>query len=414
MRPLLTIVRDPDGEVDRHRLRTGAGPDGRCLVVRMTPDGRKRNIDWIARDLLKALGKDGHKSGKARNAQRRFDQATAWSIGHAVAHVIVVDAERLDGFRWRRLLDLALLSDAHLWLIVSSLATPRALRKFLGQWPHVTQDWAVFADRMDAILARAAREAEGEPVAAHTESAPHDEFPTFLHSAKELVDREASKRLDAVYRTACRATAGWLEALDKPVAEQDLAGHLRALLESNDTVVEALATIRAIQACMLKVDFLLKVDFNRFVLAAVDTRVGLTEDHAKRLNQYATTRYAAIPALLLLTREPSTRLADLAVGEVAPDGSSATIGGTSVGVPPHGRPILRAQLAARLLEGAAADSPFLIDSGGGRINSKVVTKVAKRVAVETGIKLYGHWTSHVDAPRWTHRNGLSLQSLRMN
>src|SRR4051812_25709444 len=87
----LTVVRDPAGELERKGgLREFQDPS-RCRIAYSVRPGTDYSTEWVAQDLLRALGKHTDNTGEA-TGQGRFAQACAWMVGHQTRDILVASA----------------------------------------------------------------------------------------------------------------------------------------------------------------------------------------------------------------------------------------------------------------------------------------------------------------------------------
>jgi hypothetical protein len=405
------VVKDPEhrflSEDWAHRLNR---PDEGRLAYWTTPDGR--NVDWIARDLLKALGKDSTMRGRVRGGNRRFDQACAWLVGHNIADLLVGGIERLEDARLDAIVQAALISDARLWLLVSGQSLPDAASDYVARWPHETVDLDTALVALDTKDEGFDPEPAAEVVAA--DSIPPDEFPTFLHAVRETLDDRVAAAVEHRFQHACNATARWFSSLGpRRPSETDVAEFLGSLLADDAETLLAVAALRAAQATLLLVGIVVKLELRRFLYAAEDTPVGLDPTTARRLEAYAHPQYAAIACMQRATRLPAKAIQRVTVADLLPAAAALATPGREVRLSHLAQPSLRAQLAKRLMEGAGPDDPLFVMTNGEPITSHAQQQLADLVSHETGVRIYAHWTDFSDKPGkgWRQRRGITVRDL---
>lgn len=125
---------------DGHDLPAHAGfvagladPTSGRAIVNVTPGGR--NLMWLARDVMKGLGRDVQAAGTPRNSQELWRWVICWSAAEDITDLVVDRAHLLDPRNCRRLLDLATMCRANLWLICQTAAQTRGQRELLRDWP---------------------------------------------------------------------------------------------------------------------------------------------------------------------------------------------------------------------------------------------------------------------------------------
>ncbi len=383
-------------------------------ILAFAPKPGARTIDWIASDLLGALGKRREVSGAARNERERLRLAGVWLAAEEIRELVIVGAESLRGNIWRVLLDLCLEVDCALTLIVSGTELSRGKKEFVRDWnfDRVTLDEAIEAWPKPA-----------EPGAASSPSepmfpvVPRTYFAFFRASARELMSAEGFEIVDALFaETFKRAneTFPWNGA-----GEEQLAQWMHALVAGAETYDQALVQIRATQAACFAQDYLLDVDDARFAAQAEDASITpLNADIAHRLRWYQQPRYAAIGAIVVATGLPGWGLEALKIGDVAADGSSIETVNGRRSVPQCARALVRAQLIDRTTNGAGTDDPLFGGEAQGRdaelsVTGRSLQMLCKKVSFETGIRLAGHWTSkEAKADRgWMSRHGIRLRKL---
>ena len=205
------LVADPEGELEeKGALERFQDPLRRQLAF-WVRDGADYSYDCIALDLLRALGKARDNSGRASQAQRRFDQACAWLIGHGTRDLLAASAHLLTRRSLSALIEATLTARARLWLAAIPGA-PKRFNTLLNDWPHRRCSIEFLRSQLDhhrsaPVPSNSAR----LPVALDT---PHDEFPTFVATVRRLlVTPDARSAFERLYNSACRRTVAGHRAL---------------------------------------------------------------------------------------------------------------------------------------------------------------------------------------------------------
>ena len=398
-------------------------PQEGLLTVDITPGNRKTYE--LAKDVLKALGKRADATGAANTSHEAWFRACAWIVGERIHDIVVCRAHLVDGGRWRRLIELAAIADARLWLIVHRPSLNRGQKETARDWGIVTMSFPEFRRRWKAARPAGPKHAAPPP---EFPKVPDEEFPTFLARSKVLLDPASFARVSDAYWTAHQQTLLWFQqqasASRGEVGDVAIAGFLYELLAPLGGLEERIVCARAAQAAAFLCGWLLRLDVRALAGGYLAAPVSDLDERAiGTLRLYGHPRHAAAALLSLASREPQSELTAMNLGDIEADGSSARIAGRTVAIPDGARGIARAHLAFRLSEGAATGDPLFVSekrqAGGregrvfGRITPHGLQGRLSSIATETGLSIIATGTpGREDPKRWLRRQGLGVHRIK--
>ena len=393
-----------------------ASADRHHLAVTVTPD--TRGLHRLGADVLEGLGKQVDISASSTTANETWFRACAWAIGERITEIVVVRAHLLDRFRWERLIELAAVARARLWLVVHRPSLSRGQRETVRDWGARQLSFADFKRRFPRARGRTSPAAKAAPFP----RVPDDEFPTFLTTCQAVLPADHFQQVSNAYWSAHQTTATHLSKY--AAADRDaLAELLSGLLAPCTSLDEMLARARGAQAAAFLPGWLIKVNAEALAGAFSATPISpLNNETCDALRQYSHPRYAAAAVIALAAREPASVIVGMNLGDVEPDGARARLGGRSVAIPSHASGLIRAQLAYRLTEAADPDEPLFIaekrDPAGrqgrrfGRLTPHGLHQQLAKAALETGLSLLtveDH--GGADRQRRLRRQGITIHKL---
>lgn len=413
------IVFDEDDNVNNLRFALELNnPSRGLLVVDITP-GTRRTYQ-MANDILTALGKRYDISGASQTSHETWFRACAWIVGERVRDIVVCRAHLLNGLRWERLIELAAIARARLWLVVHRPSLSRAQREAARDWGMRTMRFAEFRRRSR----HAARERPSAQSPRRVDpDVPDEEFPIFLASSQRLLDPQAFNWLQGIYWSAHEQTLSWLDNPAAPLTEIGIAEFVYALLAPAPGLSEMIVRARAAQAAAFMRGWLLKLNAQALAGAYLAVPLSALDDNAcDALRLYGHPRYAATAVISLASREPPSALERLNINDVQPDGSAVRVAGRVAEIPDGAQGILRAQLAFRLAEGANPTDPLFISvkpsagerngRGFGRTTAHGLHQRLTTVALETGLSVVApEPCGQTDPKRRLRRQGLTVHQL---
>jgi len=418
--PRLHLVQDPeDAPATTRGLHALCDINQGVVAVRVTPGPRQ--LHWIARDVLSALGKDHNRSGVVRNAEENWRRCASWLVGEHVRHLIVDRAETLRPNGWQDFVELAAQCRLTLWLIVHAPLLTRGQREFCDDWPiaKVTlQDFLAGPAGPEGPACRRAQPAPEGPsetaTAFPTVQLPRSDFTTFRADCRRLLSPDVFQRVDVEMRDAAARTRRWLDTTS--CTEEAAVNFLQELIQDCPVIGQALARLRAAQAVSLMHGLLVSVDLERLMASTGTPRPAIDRHLVKQLRAYSgTQRAAAALAVCVTGASPQTisrlNIADTQEHEVHVDGKRFA-------VPEIARGILAAHLHSRASDGARDGDPFFSNPTRGEVGTRSTPRVIRQAideaARESGLILWGEYNTLDDIPRqrWLHRRGVSVQAIR--
>ncbi|MFC5753616.1 hypothetical protein [Actinomadura rugatobispora] len=352
--PHLMVVDNAGDDVAaaRHLAALGHPPHGR-VVVRPTPGAG--DVATLGLDLLVAIGKHPRAAKNERRTGFSWELGTAWLEGTGARDVIIDRAHLLGADQLTRLAATAITIGANLWLLWSTPTNPfhdHAVARARGLFDDRTQmlDLWEFQRRLPPP-------ARPPLAAGHTDqrtwpALPAADFTTFLAACRRRLPREQFATVQAVFYDTAEATDAWYEAvLDDPAGPHlhlthgltgaQVTGAVTGWLRDHTvgpapTPHAALIRLRAVQAALLVRGILLRWQPDALGPDPARRLPGdLTPTIAARLHTIARTDAAAATALALHLNHTASRLGELTLADIAPDG--AQVRGPGVGRPPARR-----------------------------------------------------------------------------
>lgn len=392
------------------RARIEALHDLHAGVVVCRMSSGHRRIEQLANDLMTALGKDLSRASGARNQDERWQRATAWLAAYEPRELVVLGADRVGWKAWRDLTELAAFVGARLWLVMSHETQRREEKEFLTKW----RAWRVVGDEREfAALMGTPAVATAPERTRSFPRVPQASFLLFRALAYESLAKREFELVDAAWGDALASTRAWIGEQD--VAEEEaVAAFLRALIAPCASRDELVTRLRGAQVAFFLADCLLLINERQLDARAEQAPSPISDEDVLILCKQQSARDASLALLGVLSGAGGTALAEVALSDVAYDGTAAVVAGRSLQVPPAAAVVLRAHRLWLLMAGAhEADERFFATSPGHRPSARGTQNVLSALTGQTGLRLAGRHTRHAPESdkRWAGRYGISVQLL---
>lgn len=402
MARILQIIAEYDTAGAR-RLGAANSPGAGTVVAAVPPDLRRGyELGW---ELLAALGCRDDVAGSGRNHDQNWDLVTAWIVAHDVENLVILDAQWLNSELVADLAGLAALCDLTLWLVAHVPLSDR-YTDALEPWPVHDGNPRDLADALPAPGEHT------EPISERFPQVPRDNWTTWLAATRRHLEPAEAATVEARYREAFTAARTHLDDSDA-VSEDRVLGHVREALAACCDAEEMLTVVRAIQAAAFTAGWLLHADLAR-VLTTADTAARAAVTNPANFTALAAYRepYRPVACALAALDLSTTEMEALTLDDATPTGDAITVGGKVTPMPAGTSTYLRAQLALRHLEGAAADDP-LLGGPSGAYRDRTLVNAVRAAINDVGVPFISQTLSRatIDNRRWTHRWGISLQEL---
>jgi hypothetical protein len=416
--PLLHVVYDKDDLAENARFVSSLDDlDGGRVVVNITPDGR--NLDWLAADIERGLGKNPHVSGAGRNANDRWTRIHAWLVGGGVESLFVSRIQLLDGRRLKPVIDLALACGVDLWLVAQQDPLPRTIRGLLEDWPVEEVSVSDFRKRWRRSSTSKAKADAGTVLTPTFPRVPHDEFVLFRAACRDLLMPTDFKIVDRAFQASAAEVADWLQSQDA-IGEEEVGRLVRDIVAPCRGLDEALTRLRGAQVAFFWRRYLLKLDADRIVAAyAIEEKSELNRTTAAQLRSYAATRYPAAAALALATDWSPLEVSSIAIADIGVDATSMSLAGFG-DLSDEAAKLIAPHLVSRLLDGASEEDPLFIlhttdesrrdDPATDRAIERMLNLILREVGVRiTASRSYSGLRGRSKGWRW--REGVSVQAI---
>jgi hypothetical protein len=416
--PRLYVVCDKDDLAENAAFVASLhGVDARRVVVSITPDGR--NLDWVAADIERCLGKNPHVSGAGRKTNDRWTRIHSWLIGGGIESLFISRIQLLDGRRLKPLIDLALACGVNLWLMSQQDPLPRTIRELLEEWPVEEVTMADFRKKWRRVSTPKPKADAGQVLSATFPRVPHDEFVLFRAACRDLLAPKDFKIVDRAFQTTAAEVVDWLQSQDA-IGEEEVGRLVRDIVAPCRTQDEAITLLRGAQVAFFLHRYLLKLDIDRIVAAyAIEEKSELNHSTAAQLRSYAATRYPAAAALALATDWSPLEVSSIAIADVGVDATSMSLAGFG-DLPDEAAGLVTPHLVHRLLDGASEDDPLFIlhtndesrrdDPATDRAIERMLNLILREVGVRiTASRSYSGLRGRSKGWRW--REGVSVQAI---
>jgi hypothetical protein len=398
------VVADHSPEV-AWPILNGSQPHQGTVVFPVTPDLRRRHE--LGQDILAALGKRADVTGVGRRADEDWSVLPAWFDAYKIGHLVVAGAEQLPTSLWPDLVGLAEDTDVNLW----HLAWRPAGETYHDNLARHRFTEATLED-LQAVIPPAPADATSPK--AWFPAVPADNYPTFLAACRDLFDHEAFAQVREHYTDTARTMSTWLDAT-AIVDESTVIAELRSQLAPCVSYDEMVTVLRATQAAGHNAGWLIAVDPMRFC-ATADAAPAATVADPQTWERLAAYRdpYRAAACALAAVEWSVDEICAVTLADVATDGATATRPGQDpTTVPPGAEVYLRAQVAHRRRQGAAATAPLFAD-GDRALSDRTIVDAVRVPATDLGISLLSgpFQRRHFDDRTWKNRWGISVQDIR--
>jgi hypothetical protein len=416
--PRLHVVNDKDDLAENARFVSSLEDlDGGRVVVNITPDGR--NLDWLAADIERGLGKNPHVSGTGRNANDRWTRIHAWLLGGGIESLFISRIQLLDGRRLKPVIDLALACGVDLWLLAQQDPLPKTIRQLLEDWPVEEVSVAGFRKKWRRRSTTKPKADAGSVLTATFPGVPHDEFVLFRAACRDLLTPADFKTVDRALQVAASEVADWLQSQDA-IREEEVGRLVRDLVAPCRGLDEAITRLRGAQVAFFWRRYLLKLDVDRIVAAyAIEEKSELNSTTAVHLRSYAATRYPAAAALALATDWSPLEVSSIAIADVGVDAKSMSLSGFG-DLPDEAARLVTPHLVHRLLDGASDDDPLFVmhttdeSRRGDPATDRAIERMFNLILREVGVRItasrsYSGLRGRSTGWRW--REGVSVQAI---
>jgi hypothetical protein len=410
------VYDEADGVKTAELLNRLGDPASGRVVVDVTPAGR--NLDWLAVDIERGLGKNPHLSGAGRNTSDRWSRIHAWLIGGQIKTLVVSRIQLLNEQRLNAAITLAIACGVDLWLVAQQKPLSTELAKTLEEWPLDEVALADFCRRW-----RTRRPPQTKTVEAKGgvdfPNVPLDEFVLFRARCGELLAPEDFTRVDSTFQATAASVIQWIDAA-RVIDEESVVALVRDLIGPCRTLPEAVTRLRAAQVAFFWRRYLLKVNLD-YVLAAyaIEPRDDLDSAVIEKLSAYGAARYPAAAAIALGAQmsPADVALLDLDAVSVCPAGIALAGHGT---LPTEAAALVLPHLVERFLDGASTADPLFVmhstdkSKRDQRISHRGIERLLVQILRETGVRItasrsYTGLRGKGDNWRW--REGISLQRI---
>lgn len=416
--PRIHLVYDTDDLAENARFVSALEDlDGGRVVVNITPDGR--NLDWLAADIERGLGKSPHVSGAGRNANDRWARIHAWLVGGGVESLFISRIQLLDGRRLKPLIDLALACGVDLWLIAHQDPLPKTIRQLLEDWPVEEVSVAVFRKKWRRSATPKSSVGAGSIPSASFPRVPHDEFVLFRAACRDLLTSKDFKIVDRVFQAAAAEVTDWLQTQDA-IREEAVVRLTRDLVAPCRGLDEAITRLRGAQVALFWHRYLLKLDVDRIVAAyAIEEKSELNNTTVRQLRSYAATRYPAAAALALATDWSPLEVSGISIAAVEAESKSMSLAGFGE-LPDEAARLVTPHLVHRLLDGASEEDPLFVmhttdeSKRGDPASDRAIERMLNLILREVGVRItasrsYSGLRGRSKGWRW--REGVSVQAI---
>jgi hypothetical protein len=407
-RAIHSLVLEHDHQT-AHRIWRANKPGAGVLVAGIVPDFRRLYDLW--REIFLALGKDPEISGAGRDSELDWALLPAWFLAHRIAHLILINAERLPPQHLLEISGLAALGDVNLWMVAFDPVSSK-YEAAIGTWPTSTAS----IDDLLALLDGLDDPPEG-PGPAEFPRVPIDNFVTFLADARRELTTDEFSVVDELFRSNVEAARHWFAEGQDQVSEESVLGYLRRLLRTCATTDEVTVVVRAVQVAGFHEGWLVNADVARLIA---------TSEQASRAAIGSPLTWTRLLAYKEPYRGAACALAacDLSVDEmltlrcrdIDPSGGSAQVvlagEAKRVEVPSGAEVLVRAQLIYRDHQGAGPDEPFF-GIEDKPLERRYLAAAMRAPILELGVPLYSQrvMVTPLSTVHWGARWGLSVQEL---
>jgi transcriptional regulator with XRE-family HTH domain len=394
---VLHVANDDDAILDPAAANA---PDHGRLAVRVRPGMRR--TDWLTRDLLAALGVDFTVSGSGRNADENLQLLPVRLTAQRINDLLVTGAETLTPAILTDLVLLAAAAGTRLWLVTAPPVTADLVTT-LNDWcpteVTVTEAGRVWPGLLPSSGGTPAGSTATAPAAgpavdtAEPRRLPLVDATTLLAASRRLL---TPAEADWVHRRLADAvtdaghqfdTATATATATDPAGTTDaVAAWLLSRYDAAGTLTQFLCDVRGLQVAGLWRGVLIQVDIPALLgtASAAPSAAARTPEVWQRLRAYRLPVRGAVCALAA-ARLGAAAICALTLADVAPDGSTVTLNGSTVPIEPDAAGYLAEQRLLRLATGAPAHAPLLTTSTGTQLSGQGLARLLSEARTEVGV-----------------------------
>lgn len=415
--PGLFFVHDPDDVFEHiHSLREAAREDPSHLFVAVSPVAD--NVRTLGGDILRALGKDPNVSGSERREHTAWLRTLLWLQLSPAQEMYISRAHLLKPWLLEHLMGAACLCGVRLNLIFQGGALRRSQQRLLADWPVEER---TVADLLAGQSRKRRHAKRNRQVVAKKRlpAVPMDDFTSFRAAARQLLNDEDFRTVDAELLDAVDRTSAYIRRADV-VDEAGLCEHLRDLIADSEWLPQIITRVRGAQVAAFHAGYLMRANLD--VLAATRTpRVALDIETLLLIERYDNPR---LTALMVLTTATGRELRDfeaMTLNDVTDQGQRIMIQGEAHRLDARAAQAVEVLVRERLAYFASDSDPlFAYTPGTGRRHgprrpwtSRGMSDSLKRIERESNLMLTAHLTDagQRDALAWARRRGIVLQRI---
>lgn len=266
--PHVTVVMDAD-DVVTPRLRTWSDPQRGVIVAMVRPD--TRHTEWLASDLVAALGKMSGRGFSADGWSVAASHLVPWFVADGIEHVVVRYAESLPINQLVAITRLAAFAEVAIWFVADA-GTSDNLATFAAEFGSATIGADDFGPHTLSATDRSIIETTQLDADAFPSTIPDDTFLTFLATARKTMSEESFADVLDLFVLAFDDTGEWLDTIDDVPTDLDVARHVSTIVDGRATLASVTTAMRGIQAAAFRAGLLIKLDPRRFLDRMTDTR----------------------------------------------------------------------------------------------------------------------------------------------
>lgn len=391
-------------------IRSLNRPDAGVVSTLIRPSGSTAHFGWIARDLLASMGISRDVSGVPRNDSIKTSLVTAWLAGREISDVIIIGAESLLEKHTTRLIDIAHIAGANLWLVADGELS-ETLLDTCAEWPTTTFTQAEFDAHWQHRNDGAPDPYERHPGRWPREVAASD-FLTFLADSIRLLDPQAGHLVRDLYKQkldTARAQMITSKACD------EIGDQLRPLIADAATRSQLITTVRAFQAAAFLQGHHVKVNLDVLFGAGCDSMTATANDPETwlALCAYHSPDRAVICALTMLGWSGDA-ICSLAVSDTDLSGRHINVEGEPVDLPNGSELFLRSQIAVRMMDGASGSDPLFVNRKGRPLTTSSISQIVNAAQTELGLAVAPIRVANDTSRPWHVRHGVTVRSMMEN
>ena len=364
------------------------------LVCEPTP--LRRSLQWLAGEILAALGKREDFAGTGRNAEKGWARAIMWLIAEQVTDLVVLRAGTLAAAQWVRLCEIAAICQIRLWLVVLGRPMTEAQSRVTRDWPfrHIRYD-GIPAIGRHKPRSRAAHAA----ITARLPDVPTVDFTMFRALCRRTQTDDDFRRIDDVFRATLTRIAREVGGR-RAIHVDDAARICCREVEDAEDLNDALVRLRATQCVLFDRAILVRIRVPQLVANA--PRRPLDENGASALHGYTAPEYACLGALVLAYGLDPYRLDSLSVSAISDHGE---LEGRRPSTPVAS--LMIAHRLQRAWDGAGDTDPLFCRGYANRSTADFNPPAASGTSISRRFQAIGKDTGLFTPARWTRHGEAS-------